>query len=99
MLIASVLFYASWSVPYLSLIASQLVVDWTCGYLLSRTDAPPRRKGILAVSIIVNLSVLCIFKYGGLFSQTFASVIGANFALLELTLPLAISFYTFESMS
>lgn len=98
MLGASVVFYASWSVRYLLLIGGQLLVDWSCGYLLSRTEAPLRRKLILTTSIVVNLGVLCVFKYYGLFSRTVASF-GVDLPVLDLLLPLAISFYTFESMS
>lgn len=98
MLAASVLFYASWSVSYLLLIFGQLLTDWTCGHLLGRTDAPARRRIIVAVSVVVNLGVLCVFKYYGLFARTLVHA-GLRLPTLDLMLPLAISFYTFESMS
>src|SRR4051794_6316511 len=74
MLAASIYFYASWSAPYLLLIGSQLLVDWSCGWMLGRTRDERRRKGILAASIIANLGVLCVFKYWGLLSRTLAEV-------------------------
>jgi alginate O-acetyltransferase complex protein AlgI len=98
MLAASLCFYASWSVPYLALIFGQLGVDWTCGYLLGRTEASGRRKAIVCASVVANLSALAVFKYYGLFFRT-AAAAGLHLPELELTLPLAISFYTFESMS
>src|SRR5438093_1334340 len=98
MLIASVVFYSSWSVKYLALIGGQLLVDWTCGYLLSHTDDDRRRKRYVAISIVVNLGVLCVFKYYGFIGSSLAHV-GLNVPPVELTLPLGISFYTFESMS
>ena len=55
MLIASIYFYASWSVVYLALIGGQVLVDWTCGYLLSRTEDPRRRRVWVIASITVNL--------------------------------------------
>jgi D-alanyl-lipoteichoic acid acyltransferase DltB (MBOAT superfamily) len=98
MLAASICFYASWSVRYLALIFGQLTTDWTCGYLLGRTRSPAGRRLIVASSIVVNLGALCVFKYYGLFSHTLARV-GLALPPLAVTLPLAISFYTFESMS
>jgi len=94
MLAASVYFYGSWSAPYLLLILGQLLVDWTCGYLLGRTLDSGRRKWILATSVILNLSALAVFKYFGFIARTLGFTTTVN-----LTLPLAISFYTFESMS
>jgi alginate O-acetyltransferase complex protein AlgI len=98
MLAASVYFYASWSVVYLALIAGQIVVDWTCGYLLGRTEDPRWRKAWMVTSVTVNLGTLCLFKYYDFIAQSFAAG-GAPLPGLHLALPLAISFYTFESMS
>jgi D-alanyl-lipoteichoic acid acyltransferase DltB (MBOAT superfamily) len=98
MLAASIYFYASWSVKFLALIGLQILTDWTCGFLLSRTSAPTRRKLIVAASILVNLTSLCVFKYYGFFARSLGAL-GLNVPIVELTLPLGISFYTFESMS
>lgn len=98
MLAGSIYFYASWSAPYLALILGQLLVDWTCGYLLARTDDQRRRKRLLLTSIVVNLSALCLFKYYGFFARSLTAV-GVQLPVLDLVLPLGISFYTFESMS
>ena len=98
MLAGSVYFYASWSAPYLALIGGQLLVDWWCGYLLGRTDDPGRRKRLLVTSIVVNLSVLCLFKYYGFFARSLNGL-GLPLPVVDLVLPLGISFYTFESMS
>jgi D-alanyl-lipoteichoic acid acyltransferase DltB (MBOAT superfamily) len=98
MLGASVVFYASWSAPYLALIGAQLLVDWTCGFLLSRTEAPARRKALVAASVTLNLGALCLFKYHGLLTLSL-SWVGVRLPAVHLLLPLAISFYTFESMS
>jgi len=98
MLVASVYFYASWNARFLALIGLQILVDWCCGQALSRTRATSRRKWIVAISIVVNLSSLCVFKYYGFFARSLAAL-GIHLPPVELTLPLGISFYTFESMS
>jgi alginate O-acetyltransferase complex protein AlgI len=98
MLAASIYFYATWNAKFLALIGLQLLVDWTCGALLARVTTQGSRKLIVAASVVVNLSSLCVFKYYGLFSRSLAAL-GVPVHVAELTLPLAISFYTFESMS
>lgn len=98
LLLSSIAFYASWSVPFLLLIGMQLLVDWTCGYLLGRTNAPAWRRAVLACSITINLSSLCVFKYASFISLTLRSF-GLDLPVVEVGLPLGISFYTFESMS
>lgn len=98
MLASSIYFYSTWSAIHLLLIGGQLLVDWTCGHFLGKTEAASTRKRILAASVCINLGVLCIFKYYELFSGTLRGL-GLPLPEAHLTLPLAISFYTFESMS
>lgn len=98
MLGASLLFYASWSVPYVSLLMAHILVDWTCGHFLSLVEKPRPRKIIVAVSVVLNLSSLLLFKFYGLFHDTLAQL-SIQVPAIALTLPLGISFFAFESMS
>src|SRR5262249_24437855 len=84
--------------PYLALIGFQLVVDWSCGHLRGATGDPRRRKALVAVSVVINLGALCVFKYYGFIARSLG-VLGLGLPDLHLTLPLAISFATFESRS
>jgi alginate O-acetyltransferase complex protein AlgI len=100
MLVASYLFYASWSVPYAALIFGLVVMNYVFGLLLGRAGA--RRGRLLAAFISADLLVLAIFKYFDFGISSVAS--GANWLfgltldppLLRLVLPLGISFFTFE---
>ncbi len=98
MLAASVYFYASWSTQFLLLIGGQLLVDWTCGYVLMRTENATPRKFVVFASVAVNLASLCVFKYLGFITRTLR-LVGLDVPVIEVELPLAISFYTFDSMS
>ena len=62
MLGASLYFYSSWSAPFLLLIGGQLLIDWTCGYILARTDDPRQRKLVVTASVAVNLASLCVLN-------------------------------------
>ena len=97
MLGASLYFYASWSAPFLLLIGGQLLIDWTCGYMLAERTTR-QRKLVVTASVAVNLASLCVFKYLGFITRSLNAV-GMAIPVMEFELPLAISFYTFESMS
>ena len=104
LLIASYVFYG-WSVPfYLVPLLITTAVDFVAALLLDREPRQPRRRLILAVSIVANLGLLAYFKYFGFFVTSAAAAlrtIGFDVTppLLEILLPVGISFYTFHSMS
>jgi alginate O-acetyltransferase complex protein AlgI len=98
-------FYACWDARLLALI--WLVTGVTHGVALALHD-PNRseleRKRILQGSLVFSLGILGTFKYFDFFSASLAEALGAlgwryEPLLLDLVLPAAISFYTFESIS
>ena len=102
------LFYGFWDPWLLSLIILSTVVDYWCGRNLA--DAPKddarRRKGWLSLSLAVNLGLLGFFKYYDFFVGEFITLtelIGLGLErdryLLQLILPVGISFYTFQTMA
>lgn len=106
LLIASYLFYSFWDFRFLSLILVSTLVDYTVGNLIAKTpqDSEKRRKQLLLVSILVNLGLLGFFKYWNFFIESFANGLGVlglepNIPLLNIILPVGISFYTFQTMS
>ena len=100
MLVASYVFYATWSIPYAAMIFALVVANYLFGIVLSR--AVRRRRLLTAVFVSADLAVLMIFKYLDFGVASFASaanaLIGAQLhpTLLHLVLPLGISFFTFE---
>ncbi len=96
---SSLLFYA-WGEPvYVGLMILSTVLDYCCGRAVDRHRGTPRAKTGLIVSVVVNLSVLCLFKYADFLIGTVNGVFGSSIPLLELPLPIGISFYTFQTMS
>lgn len=95
----SLLFYA-WGEPiYVGLMILSTVLDYCCGRAVDKYRGTPRAKAGLIVSVIVNLSVLCLFKYADFLIGTVNGIFGSSIPLLELPLPIGISFYTFQTMS
>lgn len=103
-LIASYVFYGWWDVRFLSLIMLSTSLDFFAGKLISQTEDKGRRKLYLGLSLVMNLGILCFFKYFNFFIDSFI-VMMESFGLqpsigtLQIILPVGISFYTFQSLS
>ena len=104
LLLASYIFYGAWDWRYCSLLLVSTVVDYWCGRGLADCADKRRRKQFVALSVTVNLTLLGIFKYFDFFAISFQQLMG-QFGLvvhpymLDVALPIGISFYTFQTMS
>ena len=103
-MIASYLFYAAWSPPFVLLLMSSAVIDFVLAHLIGNSQSPTLRKLLLVLSLSINLGLLGIFKYGGFLLENVNAVLGFfdfryPVPLPSLVLPLGISFYTFETTS
>ena len=97
LLVFSLIFYA-WGEPvYVFLMIFSSLTDFICGKKVY--ENPKKGKPWVILSAIVNLSVLGFFKYSDFFIGIVNSVLGTSIPLLNLPLPLGISFYTFQTMS
>ena len=104
LILASLVFYGSWSVPFLALLVGTATFTYVAGLLLERADSPGRRKLLLGVALTAVLGILCFFKYANFaLGNTFALLRAAGLTerspLVDVLLPLGISFYTFELVS
>ncbi len=100
LLLVSLLFYA-WGEPkYILIMLFSTVFDYGNGRALEYFEErqPDKRKWILCLSVVGNLGILCFFKYTD-FILTNLNHLGSILPLLELALPIGISFYTFQTMS
>lgn len=102
LLIVSLLFYG-WSEPsYIWIMLLSITVDYTCGRLVGkyRQSAPKRAKAALVASIVINLSILGFFKYADFIIENLALIPAlSNLKPFGISLPVGISFYTFQTMS
>ncbi len=94
------LFYA-WGEPvYVFLMLFSTLLDYTAGRVMERYKENPKiRKAALLTSVIVNLSLLAVFKYSSFLIENVNALLGLDLFNPELPLPIGISFYTFQSMS
>jgi len=100
---ASYVFYGWWDWRFLSLLLLSTVVDFCVGTMMVGAQAR-RRKGLLLISICTNLGILGFFKYFNFFVDSLAGMLesfglSSNLPVLEIILPVGISFYTFQTMA
>ena len=99
---ASYLFYGWWDWRFLFLIAFTSLCSWGSGLLIERYRPRPVAKAVHVLNIVLNLAILGVFKYYDFFVTSFANLFlhgRADGLLLNIILPVGISFYTFQALS
>lgn len=104
LLLTSYYFYMSWRVEYVLLILLSTLFDYSVVLLMVRTGERKARRRLMWMSIVMNLGVLVFFKYFDFLMRSGNAVItsaggGAPLPILDILLPVGISFYTFQSMA
>lgn len=104
LLLASYVFYGSWDYRFLSLIFLSTCVDYCIAIALTQSSNPRTRKLLLTLSIATNLCILGFFKYFNFFTENLYALsqsigLGVSQPLLNVVLPVGISFYTFQTIS
>lgn len=96
LLIGSIAFYA-WGEPkYLILIFVSIAVNYLCGIIMEKTD---KKRIVLVTALVYDFAMLLVFKYTNFFIENINVITGGDIGLVDITLPLGISFYTFQIAS
>ena len=100
LLLFSLIFYA-WGEPiYILLMIFSSIVDFINGKNIEKyKDDNKKKKFYLIISIIINISLLGFFKYADFFIKVINNILNLDIPLLNLGLPIGISFFTFQTMS
>jgi D-alanyl-lipoteichoic acid acyltransferase DltB (MBOAT superfamily) len=101
---ASYVFYGWWDWRFLSLLFLSSLCDFMIGREMDRSEAVPKRKFLLGLSLSLNLGMLGFFKYYNFFVDSFISAFATlgvqlDGRTLSIILPVGISFYTFQTLS
>lgn len=99
LLLFSLIFYGFGGPKLLVLMLAVVLVDYICAVILDKTKSQKKRKLIITGTIILNILVLYVFKYLGFSIDIINRLAKLNIPVPEITLPIGISFYTFQSMS
>ncbi len=101
LLAVSLIFY-SWGEPiYILLMLFSILLNYISGILITRTDpqSTAKRRALLISAIVINVGLLFVFKYADFTIGTYNLLFGKHIELLNIALPIGISFYTFQAMS
>lgn len=104
LLVSSYFFYGCWNWHFLFLLAFSTFLDFYTGIKIHDAKNLQIRKIWLTISVVVNLGFLGFFKYYNFFIDSFANLVSnfgfsPNYQLLNVVLPVGISFYTFHGLS
>lgn len=100
LLIVSLVFYA-WGEPkYVFLMIFSILVNYIFGRLMDKhRENKKRLKLMLVLSVVIDIGLLSVFKYTDFIITNINAIFGSSFDLLNIALPIGISFYTFQAMS
>lgn len=94
--VSSLAFYGYWDIRFLPLLVGSIIFNYGMGFWILKTSDISRKKVFLAGGILADLSLLFYFKYYNFFLSTLLS---QESSLLEVILPLGISFFTFTQIA
>lgn len=102
--VVSYIFYGWWNYRFLFLIALTTACSFLSGLLVERCERQRAKKAITISNITLNLGILGVYKYYNFFTDSFQQILNslgmhADWPVLNLVLPVGISFYTFQALS
>lgn len=99
-LLAASLFFYAWGEPlYVILMVASILIGYVFGILIEKFRGTKASKPVLAAALAINIGLLGYFKYSDFFIENFNAATGLSVPLLNIALPIGISFYTFQLVS
>ena len=101
-LIASSIFFYAWGEPFfVVLMFISILLNWLFGLGVAKfkDKSLPKAKLFVALSVIVNLGMMFVFKYLTFTLENINALFSSNINTLDIALPIGISFFTFQAMS
>lgn len=93
-------FFYAWGEPvWILLLLGSSTVDWLIGLYIDKHKGTSKAKAGIVFSVIVNISLLVVFKYSGFLYENINALFGTSLSIPTFTLPIGISFFTFQSLS
>lgn len=97
MVVSSIFFYGWWDWRYVALVTLSILANFWWSRLIERH--PGHASKLLGIGVIANLGLLGYYKYANFFVRTVDSLIGIDWHIGHIVLPLAISFFTFQQIT
>lgn len=97
LLAASLFFYAYGEPVFVFLLVLSSLFHYACALWMSKSNK--WRSAILAAAVIINIGLLCVFKYAAFLAEIWNAATGMGLPVPQTALPAGISFFTFQAMS
>jgi len=103
LLLSSCYFYMVFIPKYILILFALILIDYSAGIAIENANGP-RRRALLILSLVANIGMLAFFKYFNFVSDNLSALFGAfhwarPLPLLNIILPIGLSFHTFQSMA
>ena len=95
----SIFFYYKTGGIYFLLLVLMSLTDYTLSLFVHTTENPKRRKWLVTTSVVIDLGILCYFKYTGMLGEMLSALTDGDISFGDIFLPVGISFFTFQSLS
>ena len=99
LVLASLYFYSAWNINYLALILCSIIFNYSIGQTLLSDKLKINRRSLTAFGVVGNVLLLIYFKYFNFLIENINTILHQHFNFMELMLPLAISFFTFQQIA
>lgn len=104
LLVASYFFYMCYSPDLVFLILGTTLISWICSRVIERTERVVVKRLAITLTLVASLGVLFFYKYFNFISTAVSTAVGwfgtpSDPLILDLMLPVGISFYTFQTLS
>ncbi len=104
LLLASWVFYGAWDWRFVALLIASALLNWAAARIIYASETRGTQKLVVTLGVIANLAILGFFKYYDFFLEQLGTLLAnAGFArdmpLLQIVLPVGVSFFTFQGMS
>lgn len=93
---ASLFFYGAWRPVFLLLLVASVTVNFSFGLAM---ENPRRRRAVGILGVVLNLSILCFFKYTNFILDTLHTATGMSLPMVDVILPLGVSFFTLQQIA
>jgi len=95
----SLFFYGWWDYRYLFLLVASIGANYLVGGYIARHSACAKGRLALTMAVAANLLLLCYYKYADFFLSTSNAILGTDWPILGIILPIGISFFTFTQIA
>lgn len=96
---SSLFFYAWWDYRYLALLLASICANYLAGSYIARRAGTAEGRRVLTLAVIVNLVLLGYYKYADFFLSSANALLGTDWPILGIILPIGISFFTFTQIA